>query len=149
MSPCSSCAGLPPIDLTKETAVIESRHQTAIDAAMAVLEAHFEALNARDEAAINATLHFPHYRLSRGRLQTWAGPGSYLADFRARTTDDWHHSTLDRRDVVAAGFDKVHVNVQFTRWREDDSVIGEYRSLWVVSSLDGRWAAQLRSSFAD
>jgi hypothetical protein len=28
------------------------------------------------------------------------------------------------------------------------SAIGRYRSLWVVAKIDGRWAAQLRSSFA-
>jgi hypothetical protein len=87
--------------------------------------------------------------LSQGRLQTWEGPGTYLADFRARTTADWHHSSLDKHDVIAAGPDKVHLDVVFTRYREDNSVIGVYRSLWVISCLNGRWAAQLRSSFAD
>lgn len=123
-------------------------HQTAIDHAMAVLDAHFTALNARDEAALSKTLHFPHYRLASGRLQTWPDPSRYLNDFYARTTDDWHHSVLDSREVIAAGFDKVHLSVKFTRCRNDGSPIGQYRSLWVVSCLNGRWAAQLRSSFA-
>jgi len=39
--------------------------------------------------------------------------------------------------------------VPFTRYRADDSVIGSLRSLWIVSQLDGRWAARARSSFAD
>ena len=34
----------------------------AINAAMAVLDDHLIALNARNEAALIATLHFPHYR---------------------------------------------------------------------------------------
>jgi len=38
--------------------------------------------------------------------------------------------------------------VQFCRYRADGSVLGRYRSIWVVSFLDQRWAAQLRSSFA-
>ncbi len=126
----------------------DGTNQAAIDAAKAVLVAHFAAINARDEQAVNETLHFPHYRLSQGRLQTWEAPGHYLADFRGRTTNDWHHSSLDRSDVIAASEDKVHFDVEFTRYREDGSVIGEYRSLWVISCLDGLWAAQLRSSFA-
>lgn len=126
----------------------EHPNQSSIDAALAVLDAHFVAINAQDGDAVAATLHFPHYRLSQGRLQTWPGPESYLADFRARAGDDWHHSSLDRCDIVAAGADKVHVDVQFTRYRQNDSVIGVFRSLWVISFLDGRWAAQLRSSFA-
>lgn len=56
---------------------------------MAVLDDDIAALNARDEAALVATLHFPHYRLSGGRMK-----------------------------------------------------------VWIVSKVDGRWAAQARSSFA-
>lgn len=131
-----------------DTAPRDVQTDAAISAALDVMEAHITALNARDEAALNATLHFPHYRLSGGKLKVWEQPGEYLADFRARTTPDWHHSEWDKLDVVEAGPDKVHLNVQFTRYREDESVIGVFRSLWVLSCLDGRWAAQLRSSFA-
>jgi hypothetical protein len=38
--------------------------------------------------------------------------------------------------------------VQFTRYRADDSVIGSYRSLYIVTRRDGRWAIAARSSFA-
>jgi len=120
----------------------------AVSAAMAALDAHMAALNARDEIALAATLHFPHYRLTGGRMQVWEKPDSYFADFRSRAGGDWHHSAWDFRRVVAAGHDKVHVDVQFTRYRADGSAIGHYRSLWVMSKLDGRWAAQVRSSFA-
>ena len=120
----------------------------AVAATMAVLDAHMTALNARDEDALNATLHFPHYRAASGRMQVWEKPGDYLADFYARATDDWDHSAWDFRNVVAAGPEKVHLDVQFTRYRADGSAIGKYRSLWVVARLDGVWAAQVRSSFA-
>ena len=126
----------------------DERIMQAVDQAQQVMAAHMAALNARDEPGLNATLHFPHHRLSGGLLKTWAGPGEYLRDFQGRTTDDWHHSAWDKLDVVAASSDKVHLNVQFTRYREDDSVIGIFRSMWVISLLAGRWAAQLRSSFA-
>jgi len=36
----------------------------AVKAAVAVLDNHIAALNARDEAALVATLHFPHYHLT-------------------------------------------------------------------------------------
>ncbi|MGQ0509562.1 MAG: hypothetical protein ACT4P9_03030 [Betaproteobacteria bacterium] len=122
--------------------------RVAVDAAMAVLDAHVAALNARDEKALAATLHFPHYRLSGGRMKIWERPNSYFADFRARAGADWHHTKWTSRTVVAATADKVHLDVQFTRYRADDSAIGTFRALWVVAKLDGRWAAQARSSFA-
>ncbi len=120
----------------------------AVRGAMAALDAHMDALNARDGVALAATLHFPHYRLTGGRMKTWEKPDSYFADFRERAGGDWHHSAWDFRRVIAAGPAKVHVDVQFTRYRADGSAIGRYRSLWVMSKLDGRWAAQVRSSFA-
>jgi hypothetical protein len=125
-----------------------AQDETAINAAMAVLDAHIAALNARDERALVATLHFPHFRLTGGRMKIWERPDSYLKDFYARAGEDWHHSAWDFRNVIAAGPDKVHLDVQFTRYRADNSAIGSFRSLWIVSKLDGRWSAQVRSSFA-
>lgn len=117
-------------------------------AAMAVLDRHFAALNAGDAAALADTLHFPHYRLAGVQMQIWDGPDNYLRDFQARAGVTWHHSAWNFRDVFAASADKVHVDVQFTRYCADGSVLGTYRSFWVISRIDGRWAAQLRSSFA-
>jgi hypothetical protein len=130
------------------TAIAAHPDLEAAAAALAVLEAHLAALNARDETALHATLHFPHYRLSGGRMKVWQKPDDYFADFQARATGEWNHSAWDFRNVVAAGKDKVHLDVQFTRYRADGSALGSDRSLWVVTRLDGRWAAQTRSSFA-
>ena len=120
----------------------------AIEAARAVMAAHLEALNAQDSAAMAATLHFPHYRLSGGVMRVWEDADIYLADFRKRAGGEWHHTRWDSIDVLAAAPDKVHLDVRFTRFRKDDSVLARHRSLWVISCLDGRWAAQLRSSLA-
>jgi hypothetical protein len=117
-------------------------------AALAVLDRHIAALNARDPEALAATLHFPHYRLAGSGMRIWEGPERYFADFRERAGGDWHHSAWDFRNLIAASPDKVHLDVQFTRYRADGSAIGSYRSIWVVTRLEGRWAAQLRSSFA-
>jgi len=73
-----------------------------------------------------ATLHFPRYRLAGGRMRVWDQPGSYLSDFLARAGADWHHSEWDFRNVIAAGVDKVHLDVQFTRYRADSSLIGSF-----------------------
>jgi hypothetical protein len=123
-------------------------NQSPEAAALAVLDRHIAGLNARDPDAIAATLHFPHYRLAGSGMRIWDGPERYFADFRERAGSDWHHSAWDFRNLIAASPDKVHLDVQFTRYRADGSAIGSYRSIWVVTRLDGRWAAQLRSSFA-
>lgn len=131
--------------MSESAAQVEGNAEAA---ALAVLERHIAALNARDPAAIAATLHFPHYRLAGAGMRVWESPARYFEDFQARAGGDWHHSAWDYRKVIAASADKVHLDVQFTRYRSDDSAIASYRSIWVVTRIDGKWAAQLRSSFA-
>ena len=121
----------------------------AVRAALGVLDRFMAALNASDEKALLASLHFPHYRLTGGGMQVWETPGPYLGDFLARAGADWHHSAWDFRNVIAAGPAKVHLDVQFTRYRADNSAIGRFRSLWIVTQRDGCWAVVARSSFAD
>lgn len=122
--------------------------RAAIDAAMTVMAVNLKALNAWDLDAFAKTLHFPHYRLSGSTLQVWETPDSYFDDFKARAGDDWHHTVWDEIDVIVADANKVHLNVQFTRYREDDSSLGTFKSLWVITRINGVWAAQLRSTFA-
>jgi hypothetical protein len=123
--------------------------QEAVAAAFAVLDRFMAALNSGDEAALLATLHFPHYRLAGGRMRVWENPAPYLGDFLARAGAYWHNSAWDFRNVIAAGPAKVHLDVQFTRYRADDSAIGRFRSLWIVTRQGGSWAVAARSSFAD
>jgi len=119
-----------------------------IAAAMAVLDRHMAALNCGDAAALAQTLHFPHYRLAGGCMQIWTYPENYLQDFYARAGDEWARSAWDFRNPIGCSRDKVHLDVQFSRYRADNSLLGQYRSIWIVTCIDGCWAAQLRSSFA-
>lgn len=43
----------------------------------------------------------------------------------------------------------MHLDMQFTRYRADNSAIGRFRSLWIVTRQERRWAVAARSSFAD
>ena len=108
------------------------------------------ALNARDEAGINAAFNFPHIRLASGTVAIFENHGDYtLAGFDSRTrADNWHRSAWDYKKVVQAGPDKVHFDVQFTRFRADGSVTGAYKSLWIVIYIDGHCGVQARSSCA-
>ena len=124
-------------------------HPESVAAALAVLDRFMAALNRRDAAALNATLHFPHVRLASGRVTTWETPGTYrIADFLGRAGDGWNESRWDERTVIHAGPDKVHFAVVFSRWRADGSLIGRYRSIYIVTRAGGAWGIQPRSSFA-
>lgn len=120
----------------------------AIDAALRVMKRHAEALNAQDEQAVAATLHFPHFRLSGTELKVWETPDSYFSDFRTRAGTDWNRSQFDDIRVVDASEKKVHLAVQVNRYNADGARIARFRSLWIITKQQDEWAAKFRSSFA-
>lgn len=124
-------------------------------AAMAVLDAFMTAFNARDAQAWAATYHFPHFRLADGTLTVLESADELRPRlFELLAATGWHHSAWLTREVVQAGPDKVHVSVEFARYREDGSELARYMSLYVVTfeetpgSEHGRWGIRGRSSFA-
>ncbi|MEM7378325.1 MAG: hypothetical protein AAF460_12570 [Pseudomonadota bacterium] len=116
--------------------------------ALAVMDAHIAALNARDATALAATLHFPHHRLSGTTWKTWETAEHYFADFLARAGDGWARSEAGDIAVVGVSENKVHLDVEIRRFDADDALLTAFRSLWVIVDIDGVWAAKVRSSFA-
>ena len=51
------------------TTIPAPAESAAIAEAMAVLDAHMDALNAADNERLCGTLHFPHFRLAGRRMQ--------------------------------------------------------------------------------
>jgi hypothetical protein len=128
--------------------------EAAIGAALTVLDRFMVALNSRDEPALLATLHFPHYRLTGGEMRVWDRPAAYLGDFFARTGADWQHSERDFRKVIAPTIRRlVHsdpygssLNLMAAGpWRRDrasriDLQNGRPRGLNVIATERAGWA---------
>ena len=121
---------------------------TSERAALDVMKRHIEALNALDGNSLAQTLHFPHYRLVGSKLDLWSEKENYLADFRKRAGEKWAQSKWKSIDVQESSSDKVHLLVQVVRFDNNDTVIAKFRSLWVTTLQEQKWAAQFRSSFA-
>ena len=118
-------------------------------AALQVLDAFMTAFNARDLQGWERTYHFPHFRMADGRLSVLPAAGERdAALFDALAETGWHHSAWISREGVQAGEDKVHVAVEFARYRADGSELARYQSLYVVTREAGRWGIRGRSSFA-
>jgi len=121
--------------------------------ALHILDSFMLAFNAGDVDAIAQLFHYPHIRIA-GDISVWDLPEEFKADRDSASREQfkkvtgWHHSAWDSREVVQSSDVKIHFAVQFTRYRQDDSVIGTYNSLWIVTKHDGRWGIQARSSFA-
>lgn len=117
--------------------------------AMKVLDEYMAAWNAMDTAQWESTFHFPHYRLASGRMNVLDKPGMQPADLWKRmTASGWHHSKWDRRRIIHATGEKIHVDTKFSRYRSDGSLIGSYDSLYILTFEGGRWGVKMRSSFA-
>jgi hypothetical protein len=119
-----------------------------IAAAQACLDAFMVAFNARDLPAFEATFNFPHVRFASGKV-TILKPGDMQpAMFTTGALAEWDHSAWQRRDVIHAGADKVHIDTHFARYRKDGSLIGGFDSIYIVTRQDGHWGIQGRSSYA-
>ena len=125
-----------------------SANTDSIASAMDCLDAFMAAFNARDLKAFEATFNFPSVRLASNTLAI-IEPGYHQPQmFEQGALKDWDHSAWERREVIHAGEDKVHIDTRFTRYRADGSVIGGFDSIYVVTRENGHWGVKARSSFA-
>ena len=125
----------------------------AVAGAMAATDAFLDRFNAGDARGHAESLAYPHVRLASGGVRIWqdldeatAAMERSIPTLAERT--GWDHSEWDHRRVIHTGPGKVHLDVQFTRYRADGSVIGVYPAVYVVVEGDDRWRIQCRSSFA-
>lgn len=120
-------------------------------AAREAMDGFMAAFNAEDaEALRNRWFHFPHVRFHSGKVSVMATPDDFfnLVWRREGQSRDWARTAWDYVEPIDAGPDKVHFRVQFTRYRADGTAIASYKSLYVVTYKDERWAIQGRSSWA-
>lgn len=118
---------------------------------MGVLDGFMDAFNARDVQAMCRTFHYPHVRFASSAVRTYETYEDSVEQFdfaRFAERFGWDHSGWDRRAVVQANTDKVHVMVIFSRFDADDELIGQFDSLYIMTRVDGRWGIRSRSSFA-
>ncbi len=123
-----------------------------IAGARAAMDGFMAAFNARDAEAIRSTwFHFPHVRFHSGKVTVMETPADFVnLVWNSQTqSKGWGYTKWDYVETIDAGAEKVHFRVQFTRFRPDHSVLGTYRSLYIVTFRDGRWAIQGRSSWAE
>ncbi|MFP8881078.1 MAG: hypothetical protein VCE43_17325 [Myxococcota bacterium] len=119
------------------------------DEALRAIEIFFEGFNAENDSLMHEAINFPHVRIASGTVRVFEGPQNFNTPFETlKRIEGWHHSTLDRADVIHEGPDKVHFDVCFSRFQEGGSRYATHQAIWVVTRLGGHWGIQARSSFA-
>jgi hypothetical protein len=122
------------------------------EAAQAVRN-YFEAFNANDEEAYQRAHHFPHIRVNgKGEVSIVMNASELLplklVQNHLIRNEDWDHSLLDSLELIHASADKVHFNVQFSRYRKEGAPYVTYKTLCVVTQKEGRWGILARSTYA-
>ncbi|WP_309644868.1 hypothetical protein [Phenylobacterium sp.] len=123
-------------------------HTAEIAAAMACLDDFMAAFNGRDVKAFEATFNLPSVRLASNTLTIIKAGYHQPQMFERGPLAEWDHSAWERREVIHAGADKVHIDTRFTRYRADGSIIGGFDSIYVVTCEAGHWGVKARSSYA-
>ncbi|HVM09187.1 MAG TPA: hypothetical protein VM345_12030 [Acidimicrobiales bacterium] len=125
----------------------------SVVAAMDVADAFLATFNAGDARAHAETLGYPHVRLASGQVRIWNDVDEATAAIEVgmvaiRERAGWDRSEWDHKRVIHDLGDKVHLDVQVTRYRADGSVIGVYPAVYVVVETPEAWRIQCRSSAA-
>ena len=128
---------------------IEQKNPELHHSCMLVLDSFMTGLNHYDAQAMDAAMHFPHVRFAGGQIKIYPKAGDNPMDLfeRLRHEDDWKYSRWVSRELVQCSDIKAHYSLSYTRFRSDDSVIGVYESLYVLTKVEGSWGIQMRSSF--
>ena len=121
----------------------------AVVGAMEVTDRFLTTFNTGDAHGHAQTLAYPHISIASATTRMWEHLDEAAAALEQivcalRASAQWHHSGWDHRNVIHLGMTKVHLDVQFTRYRQDGSVIGIYPALYVIVEHDGEWLIQCR-----
>ncbi len=113
------------------------------------LERFIERWNTGDDARLRQAMHFPFATVAGGGVIVVADePDDFEAGFDGLRADEgWARSAFDFDSftVLRSSPDKVHVEVDFSRMRADDTVYRQSRVFYIVTREDGRWAIKLRA----
>ena len=122
-------------EITGETEAIQTVHN------------YIDGLNTGEEKKIGENLHFPHSRCMKdGTIQQWGSAGDYLDGFKQRLEAvGWGHTKLNTIETETISDKKTHVKIEFTRFKKNGELIGNYKSLYIIIYEKGYWGIKFGS----
>jgi hypothetical protein len=110
--------------------------------------ARFTAWNRADSVAMRSLMHVPHATLFGSRLAICESESALEGSAELRgpaSSDDWHHSRLERLEIRQASDDKVHCAIAFGKEAADGRRYADADAVFVVARAVGRWGIVLNS----
>jgi len=105
------------------------------------IDHYFSSLNAKDLQGVSVACHFPHFRvMGNNTVYEWKTADDLFTWFQSHVSDDgWGYSELDELTLEKFSDHKYHASLKFKRYQADGTLIGNYKSLYIVILKDGRW----------
>ena len=105
------------------------------------IDHYFSSLNAKDLHGVSVACHFPHFRvMGNNTIYEWKTADDLFRWFQSHVSDDgWGYSKLDELTLEKFNDHKYHASLQFGRYQADGTLIGNYKSLYIIIFKDGRW----------
>ena len=105
------------------------------------IDHYFSSLNAKDLQGVSVACHFPHFRvMGNNTVYEWKTADDLFTWFQSHVSDDgWGYSELDELTLEKFSDQKYHASLKFGRYQADGTLIGNYKSLYIVILKDGRW----------
>ena len=130
------------------TIIANEYEEKAVNGAIA----YMDAFNKKDTSKCDESLNFPHVRLGleSQEVRITENPPHAPPKFFEWFVNvyKWNHSCWDYRKVIQSNPNKVHLAIQFSRYRSDGTKIGIFPSFWVITNQNDHWGIKMRSSFA-
>jgi hypothetical protein len=109
-----------------------------------------KAFNKSDPHECDKYVHYPHIAIliTGNIISTEKAPFLSEKYFEAMSkVSGWHHTCWDTRSVLHSGKNKVHLDLQFTRYKYDGTKIATSPAIWIVTNENGYWGIRLRSIY--
>ena len=105
------------------------------------IDHYFSSLNVADLQGVSVACHFPHFRVMGNNIvYEWKTADDLVTWFQSHVSDDgWGYSELDELTLEKFSDQKYHASLKFGRYQADGTLIGNYKSLYIVIFKDGRW----------
>jgi len=113
------------------------------------LEYFMEKWNTGDDEKLRTAMHFPFITFGGGKnVFVKENPEDFSQHFdRMKENDGWASSSFDYDTLkfYMSTEDKVHLSIDYNRFKADGEKYGTGNVFYVVIKKDGRWGMQLRS----
>tara|TARA_B100000900_G_C20551546_1_gene704937 strand:+ start:693 stop:1109 length:417 start_codon:yes stop_codon:yes gene_type:complete len=115
-----------------------------------VIEDYIKAFNERNAIKMADLFNFPHVRFANDTVSI-ISKSEYIENQDKVTellrNENWHHTKIRDIQHIQSNEKKAHFIIHFLRLDKKGNITHDFKTFWIVTSIDNHWGIQFRSSF--